>query len=214
MTANPPRTANPPCGPVRARDVLRLNRRGLPEAGSTALSGAQRAGRARAAATGALIAARAIERLDEDLGWMLVRVLERHTPLGEAGRQSRLDPGTPLYVDLAQLRSIPASVTAELDVYVDRLHRAAVTAVLEVEFGLLGVRAVVQDGWVTGIDGQQSVTAALKVESIQVGNRAPVPLEECILFESGSRTEWAPVALPSPIPLGDSTGDRYGPAPC
>jgi hypothetical protein len=211
MTANP-RTANSPRRPVRARDVLRPNRRGPTEAGSTALSGAQRAGHARAAATGAFIAVRAIEALDEDLGAMLVRVLERYTALGEAGRQSRIDPGTPIYVDLAQVRSIPASVTAELDVYVDRLHRATVTAVLEVEFGLFGVRAVVQDGWVTGVDGQQSVTAALKVESIQVGNRAPVPLEGCTLFEGGSRTEWAPVALPSPIPLGDNPGDQAGAA--
>jgi hypothetical protein len=205
-------TVNSPRRPVRVRDVLRPSRRGPAEAGSAALRGAQRAGHARAVATGALIAARAIEVLDEDLGAMLVRVLERYTALGEAGRQSRLDPGTPLYVDLAQLRAIPASITAELDVYVDRLHRATVTAVLEVKFGLFDVRAVLQDGWVTGVDGQQTVTATLEVESIQVGNRAPAPLEDCTLFESGGRTEWAPVALTRPIPLGDSPGDQAGAA--
>ncbi len=203
MTANPTRRS------VRVRDVLRPSRRGPTEAGSATLRGPQRS-HARAAATGAIITARAVEVLDEDLGAMLVRVLERHTALGEAGRQSRLDPGNPVYVHLAQLRTIPATVAAELDVYVDRLHRATVTVVLGVEFGLLGVRVVVQDGWATGIDGQQSVTAALEVESIQVGNRAPVPLENCTLAESGSWTEWAPVALPRPIPLGHSPGDQAG----
>jgi hypothetical protein len=191
-------TTTVPAGPVRTRDVLQPARGSA--AGTAALAGQGHPNRWRAAATGALIVAEAIRALDEDLGALLVWGLEKHTELGEARRQSRLDPSTPQFVDLTQVHAIPASATAVLDIYVDRLHRATVNAVLTVEFGLFGIRAVVQNGWVTGIDGQQSVTAMLKVESVQVEGSQPVPLD-CTLAESGRRTAWAPVRLVHPIPL-------------
>jgi hypothetical protein len=192
-------TAATVAAPIRVRDVLRPAR-GSADVGTAALSGQGRANRWRAGAAGALIVAEAVRALDEDLGALLVWGLEKSTALGEAGQQSRLDPATPQFVDLAQVHAIPASVTADLDVYVDQLHRATVTAVLTVEFGLLGIRAVVQGGWVTGVDGQQSVSATLKVESVQVAGGQPVPLD-CTLAESAGQTAWAPIRLVHPVPL-------------
>jgi hypothetical protein len=197
-------------GPVRTTDVLRPAR-GSADVGAAALTGHGRANRWRTAATGALILAEALRAVDEDLGALLVRALEQYTAVREADEQSRLDPATPQFVDLTQVHSIPAESTAVLDVYVDRLHRATVTVVFAVEFGLFGIRAVVQDGWVTGIDGQQSVTATLKAESVHVTGSHPVPLD-CTLAETGSRTEWAPVRLIRPIPLL-GRDERSGSAP-
>jgi hypothetical protein len=189
-------------GAVRVRDVLKPARRGPTELGTRALQGPGRVARARAAAAGTMIATGAVEVLDEDLGAMLVRTLELYTALGEAGRQSRLDPDTPLYVDLTQLRAIPARADAELEVLVDRTHRATVAAALVVEFGLLGLRAVVQDGWVTGIDGQQSVSATLSVEWIRFGGGHQVPLD-LTLAETSRGTSWNPFPFSRPIPLLD-----------
>lgn len=209
-------------GAVRVRDVLRPDRRGSAELGATALRGPGlrgpglqgpglqgpgshvpgRAGRARAAAAGTMIAIGAVEALDDDLGAMLVRALERHTALGAAARHSRLDPDTPIYVNLTGLPPVPARAEAELDVLVDRTHRATVAAALVVEFGLLGLRALVQDGWLTGIDGEQNVLARLSAEWIRIGGDRPVSLE-CTLAATARGTSWNPFPFSRPIPLLD-----------
>jgi hypothetical protein len=185
---------------ARVREVLRPVRRGSADVGATVLSGSRWSGRTRASATGMLIAQKALLALDEDLGTMLVRELERYTALRDAARQSRLQPDQPVYVELVQLHAIPVVTTADLDVLVDRVHRATVTVVLEVEFGLFGMRAVLHDGWLTHLDGQQSLSAALTVESITFGGGRCVLLDQT-LAESSRTTEWAAYSLPRPVPL-------------
>jgi hypothetical protein len=195
--------------PVRVREVLRPVRRGSADVGAVVLDGSRWAGRARAAATGTLIGARAVQAVDAELVTLLVGELERYTALREAARRSRLDPDTPVYVELAQLHTIPVVTTADLDVLLDRLPRAGVTVVLEVEFGLFGMRAVVQDGWLTHLDGRHSVSACLKVDSVEVSG-GPAVLLDCTLAETRRATERVAYSLPGPVPLPDP-GERGGP---
>jgi hypothetical protein len=188
-------------GPTRVRHLLVPGARGVAAVGSRAIrQGRNR--RARALATGALIAAKAIEAVDGDLGAILVSVLEVRRDLGDAAWRSQFPPRTPIVVDLLQVHSVPATANAELRVLVDEVVHARVTVTLEMEFGLAGLQAEIHGGWLTGLAGQQSVTATLKVDTLRIG-LGPVMAVDHTLAETERATDWKPVRLPYPVPLVD-----------
>lgn len=186
-------------GPSRVREVLVPVARGGAAVASRAIS-TGRNRRARALATGALILAKAVEALDDDLGSMLVSALEMRQDLADAAWRSQFRPHTPVVVDLFEVTSVPVTAKAELSVLVNEVVQATVTATLEVEFGLAGLQVEIRGGWLTGIVGQQSVTATLTVDTLRIGP-GPAARVDHKLAESERATEWQPVWLPRPIPL-------------
>ena len=185
--------------PTRVRDVLVPVRRGGDALGSDAIpTGRNR--RARAAAAGRLIVVRAVEAFDGDLGSMLADALKVQRDLTDAAWRSLQRPASSIMVDLSQLASIPVTVTAELSVLVDGVVRATVGATLSVEFELAALQAEVRGGWLVGLVGQQSVTARLVVDWVQVRGHPAVEVDYTVA-ESAHATAWSPVRLPFPIAL-------------
>jgi hypothetical protein len=182
--------------PTRVRDVLVPVRGGGDPPGSNA----GHDGRARAAATGSLVVAQAIEALDDDLGSILADALQVQHDLREAAGRSRAQPAVPITVDLAELASIPVTLTAELGVLVNGVVAATVGATLSVVFELAGLRAEVGDGWLIGLAGEQSVTASLVVDWVRVGAHPPVSVDHTVA-ESAHATTWDPVRLPVHVAL-------------
>jgi hypothetical protein len=186
-------------GPTRVRHLLVPG----PRASAALGAGVIRKGRnyrSRALATGALIAAKAIDAVDGDLGAILVSVLEVRRDLGDAAWRSQFPPRTPVVVDLFHVRSVPATANAELSVLVDETVRARVTVTLEMEFGLADLQAEIHGGWLTGLTGRQQVSASLKVDALRIG-LGPVTAVGHTLVETGRSTGWQSVRLPYPVPL-------------
>jgi hypothetical protein len=164
------------------------------------VSGAGRDRRARAAATGGLVVAKAIEAFDDDLGAMLADALQVQHDLREAAWRSRARPAVPVVVDLSGLASIPITLTAELSVLVNKVVQATVGATLSVVFELATLQAEVGDGRLIGLAGRQRVTATLVVEWVRIGDDPPVPVDHTVA-ENGDAVEWDPVRLPQQVPL-------------
>jgi len=185
--------------PTRVRDVLVPVPRGGDPLGSNAVR-AGRNRRARAAAAGHLVVAKAIEALDDDLGSMLGDALQVQRDLREAAWRSRARPTVPIIVDLSGLASIPITLTAELSVLVNNVVQATVGATLSVVFELAALQAEVGNGWLIGLVGRQSVTASLVIDWIQVGGYPPATVDYTVA-ESAHATVWDPVRLPFQVPL-------------
>lgn len=185
--------------PTRVRDILVPVPRGGDSLGSNAIrAGSNR--RARAAAAGQLVVAKAIEALDDDLGSILGDALQVQRDLREAAWRSRARPTAPIMVDLSGLASIPVTLTAELSVLVNNVVQATVGATLSVVFELAALQAEVGNGWLIGLAGQQSVTATLVIDWIRVGGYPPAAVDYTVA-ESAHATEWDPVRLPFQVPL-------------
>jgi hypothetical protein len=190
-------------GSRRVRDVLVVNPQDSVALGAAAVNeGPNR--RARATATGALIAARALELLDDDLGSMLASAVELQRDVIDAAWESRDQPDTPVVVDLFELAEIPVTTMAELVVLVDEVVKAEVTVTLSIVFGLAELQAEIQNGWLIGLAGQQSVTGTLTVDTVRIGHGSPMPVDYTVA-ERRRSAGWGPVRLPRRIPLAAAT---------
>ncbi|MBV9921737.1 MAG: hypothetical protein JOY78_12915 [Pseudonocardia sp.] len=170
----------------------------VPQAGDRLDVNASR--RARAAATGDLVVAKAIEAFDDDLGAVLADALQVQHDLREAAWRSRARPAVPIMVDLSGLASIPVTVTAELRVLVNNVVQATVGATLSVVFELAALRAEVGDGRLVGLTGRHSVAASLVIDWVRIGYDRPVSVDHTVA-ESREATAWGPVRLPVQVPL-------------
>jgi hypothetical protein len=182
--------------PTRIRDVLVP----VPHGSDPLDANASRNRRARAAATGGLVVAKAIEAFDDDLGAILADALQVQHDLREAAWRSRARPAVLITVDLSGLASIPITLTAELRVLVNKVVQATVGATLSVVFELAALQAEVGDGWLTGLAGRQRVAASLVVDWVRIGDDLPVPVDRTVAG-SGDATAWDPVRLPLQVPL-------------
>jgi hypothetical protein len=151
-----------------------------------------------------MILEHASQALDEELAAALLRGLlravELHGELVDAAARSREEPTVPQRVVLGSVDTVDAKGCADFSVLVDRVVRAVGVASVTIAFGPADLGVQIWNGYVTGFDAQQSITATLELEELRVDG-SPVLPRPCTLAEGRRSTDWRAATLPRPIPL-------------